>query len=111
MTTNNDNTGAASTLTETAGSLFKVRVTFETVVLADSSKEATDLFKWGMGEVDDPPVEVCCDKVESIAQLPKRWEGRCLPWGKLNVKNKTVRQILTENERGMARDASNQQDG
>jgi hypothetical protein len=102
MTTNNDNTGAASTLTETAGSLFKVRVTFETVVLADSSKEAT---------VDDPPVEVCCDKVESIAQLPKRWEGRCLPWGKLNVKNKTVRQILTENERGMARDASNQQDG
>jgi hypothetical protein len=79
------------------GSLFKVRVTFETVVLADSPKEATDLFKFGMGEADDPPSEVCCAPIKSKDQLPKGWCGRCLPWGHGNKEEKDVFEILSEN--------------
>lgn len=78
--------------------LYKVTVTFEAVVAAESADAAVSMFDSGMGEIDDPPDTIEADKIESLEELPHGWDGNCIPWGERDPinPNTTIRQILEQ---------------
>lgn len=85
--------------------LYKVTVTFEAVVAAESGDAAVSMFDSGMGEIDDPPDTIEADKIESLEELPHGWDGNCIPWGnrdKFPGVNATIRQILEKSSKPTA---------
>ena len=61
--------------------LFRVRVTYDTVILAETEKGALRLVKYGTAEIDDMPVESMATPITSEDDLPPGWSSNCLPWG------------------------------
>jgi len=61
--------------------LFRVRVTYDTVILAETEKGALRLVKYGTAEIDDMPVESRATSITSADDLPTGWTPKCLPWG------------------------------
>lgn len=81
--------------------LFRVQVTFDTVIYAEAEKTAKQLVKYGTGEIDDMPVSVTAMPIESRDGLPAGWNAECLPWGDA-PENTTIGEILNANVKGHA---------
>ena len=77
--------------------LFRVQVTFDTVIYAESEKAAKQKVKYGTGEIDDMPVSVLAMPIESLDGLPAGWNAECLPWGDAPLPSKTIGEILHAN--------------
>ena len=77
--------------------LFRVQVTFDTVIYAEDEKAAKQLVKYGTGEIDDMPVSVLAIPIESKDGLPAGWDAACHPWGDA-PENTTIAEILSANE-------------
>ena len=96
MTNKNTNTPLiADCLSAPCSRLFRVQVTFETVIFAEDEKEAKRKVKYGTGEIDDMPVLVLALPIESKEGLPQGWDTACLPWH--GPENKTIAEILSAN--------------
>lgn len=76
--------------------LFRVQVTYDTVIYADDEKVAKQKVKYGTGEIDDMPVSVLAMPIESRDGLPEGWNTGCLPWGDA-PENTTIGEILNAN--------------
>ena len=76
--------------------LFRVQVTFDTVIYAEDEKAAKQKVKYGTGEIDDMPVSVLAMPIESSDGLPAGWNTGCLPWGDA-PKNTTIGEIINAN--------------
>jgi hypothetical protein len=77
--------------------LYKVEMTFETVVLAESSQAAEREARYNIGEED--PIECWVSGIRALGDLPDQWDGDCIPWGGgHNVKQHTIKQILENDE-------------
>jgi len=76
--------------------LFRVQVTFDTVIYAVDEKAAKQVVKYGTGEIDDMPVSVLAMPIESRDGLPAGWDTGCLPWGDA-PENTTIGEILNAN--------------
>lgn len=77
--------------------LFKVEMTFETVVLAESSQAAEIEAQYEIREED--PIECFVSTIRALRDLPDQWDGDCVPWGSgYNVKQRTIKQILEDDE-------------
>lgn len=77
--------------------LFRVQVTFDTVIYAEDEKAAKQKVKYGTGEIDDMPVSVLAMPIESSDGLPEGWNTGCLPWGDA-PENTTIGEILNAND-------------
>ncbi len=73
--------------------LYRVIVTYDTVIYAETEKAAMRKVKLGTGEIDDYPVSVTATPIESDDGLPEKWDTNCLPWGDAPI-NVTVGEIL-----------------
>ena len=74
--------------------LFRVTVTYETVILAKSSDEAVRQVKYGMGEIDDYPTIAEARLIKTREELPPGWYDNCLPWGERCPYDRNIGQIL-----------------
>ncbi len=81
----------------TCSRLFRVQVTFDTVIYAEDEKVAKQKVKYGTGEIDDMPVSVLATPIESLDGLPAGWNAECLPWGDVPLPSKTIGEILNAN--------------
>lgn len=80
----------------TCSRLFRVQVTFDTVIYAEDEKAAKQKVKYGTGEIDDMPVFVLAIPIESSDGLPAGWNTGCLPWGGA-PENTTIGEIINAN--------------
>lgn len=76
--------------------LYKVRVTFETVIAANNEEEAERKVQYGMSEIDDEPDTWESSEIKSLSDLPYCWNGDCIPWSNDDIRDKTVAEILNE---------------
>jgi hypothetical protein len=74
--------------------LYKVRVEFETVILANSQKEAEQMSEYVIRRGDDPPERVDLEEITSSEDLPEGWDENCRPWGIRDSMDRTIGQIL-----------------
>lgn len=81
----------------TCSRLFRVQVTFDTVIYAEDEKAAKQKVKYGTGEIDDMPVSVIAMPIESRDGLPAGWNTECLPWGDTTLPSRTIGEILNAN--------------
>jgi hypothetical protein len=105
MQTENDTTKPETELKEETGEgcsgatcsrLFRVQVTFDTVIYAEDEKAAKQKVKYGTGDIDDMPVSVLAMPIDSSDGLPAGWNTGCLPWGDA-PENTTIGEILNAN--------------
>lgn len=73
--------------------LYKVEVTFETVVLAKDQKEAEHEAMWAVKMEDDEAEDIYATVIQNENDLPHGWDIECCPWGK-NKEGYTIKQIL-----------------
>jgi hypothetical protein len=107
MQTENDTSKPETEIKQEAGEgcsgatltrLFRVQVTFDTVIYAEDEKAAKQKVRYGTGEIDDTPVSVLAMPIESSDGLPAGWNTESLPWGDA-PENTTIGEILNPNEK------------
>ncbi len=77
--------------------LYRVRVEWETVILAESPEQAERLAPGIIRQEDDPVDFVRTAEMTSDNDLPPGWDKDCIPWGlRNNPSSKTIGQILKE---------------
>ena len=81
--------------------LFRVKVTYETVIYAESESEAVKHVSYGTGEIDDTPINTEVSDINKLSDLPSPWDGLCLPWGD-TPEGKTISNILLERNKEKA---------
>ena len=59
---------------------YKVKVVFETVVMASGLAEAEQLTPQVVKKEDDTPTFVMAVPLTSLDELPEGWNGDCIPW-------------------------------
>ena len=76
--------------------IYKVRVEYETVICAESQADAEANAPYILRhDADEEADIVTADEIKSLADLPKRWDARCRPWGERNPNDRTVGEILS----------------
>lgn len=73
--------------------LYKVSVQYETLVLAESSKDAIRQGNYAVKYEDEEPILITEQEITSVDEVPKEWL-HCYPWN--GNADKTVIQILEE---------------
>jgi hypothetical protein len=77
--------------------LFRVKVTYDTVIRAESEEEARREVQYGMGDIDDAPTEIEIKLIKTLKDLPPVWGEKCLPWGERDPYDRNIGQILSAN--------------
>ena len=75
---------------------YKVKVTYETVVIAKSEDEARSSAHYHITGSDECPIYIQSEEVKDLSELPKGWRGGEIPWG--DNDEKTINQYLDENK-------------
>jgi hypothetical protein len=78
--------------------LYKVRITFETVIRAESPGDAADKAERVIRDNDDPHSEIESDEIRSMDDLPEGWDAKCRPWGERDPYDRTIGEILGQND-------------
>lgn len=60
--------------------IFRVKVTYETVIRAQSSAEAEQSADRVIRDSDEDPQEVDAVFITKLSELPDGWDQSCLPW-------------------------------
>lgn len=81
----------------TCSRLFRVQVTYDTVIYAEDDAAAKRAVKYGMGDIDDNPTSVLAMPIASRDGLPAGWTVECYPWGDTPLPLKTIGEILNAN--------------
>ena len=77
--------------------LYKVRLKFETVVLANAPIDAEEHAHYVIQHEDESmPVEYNAEEIKSLADLPSEWDGNCIPYGPDKNNHMTSDQIIKE---------------
>jgi hypothetical protein len=75
--------------------LYRVRVEFETVILAES-KEAAEMDAESIIKNEDDGAEsVDAREISGPTDLPFRWNAQCRPWGETDPYDRTICEILS----------------
>lgn len=62
--------------------IYKVLVEYETVIRAESAKDAEKQADYIIRhECDSDPHLVVAKEVTALSELPDGWDARCRPWG------------------------------
>lgn len=88
-------TGKEPAELQNCSKLFRVKVTYDTVIYAESENEALRHVSYGMGEIDDMPTNTEVSDINKLSDLPSSWGSLCLPWGDM-PEGKTISSILLE---------------
>ncbi len=76
--------------------LFKVKITYETVILAKSQAEAEQDAPYIVRyDASDDIASVSSEEVKSLSDLPRGWGDRCRPWGERDPLDRTIGQLLS----------------
>lgn len=77
--------------------LFKVRIEYETVVRAESAKQAEKDAEYIIRNAADDPAEiVIAQEITKLEDLPKRWSAQCRPWGERDPMDRTLGAMLNK---------------
>ena len=77
--------------------LYYVAVTHNLVVRAKDALDASRVAIETMDspEYDNPPCKVTTEReIKTLADLPEKWEGNCLPWGERDPYDRTIARQL-----------------
>lgn len=74
--------------------LFKVRVEYETVILAKDEDDAISQADYVIKNNDDGYEGVYVYKINDIDDLPSGWDGKCRPWGERDAFDRKIEEIL-----------------
>lgn len=75
--------------------LYKVKVEYETVILATSPDGATREAEHAMRhEIGYPPQSIGASEIKSFSDLPKGWQPNYRPWGERDPHDRTIEGIL-----------------
>ena len=75
--------------------LYKVRVEYETVIRAESQERAEKDAPYIIhNEADEEPVFVNGQEIETLKDLPRGWDGYCLPWGERDPHDKMIGDLI-----------------
>jgi hypothetical protein len=78
--------------------LYKVHLTYETVIRAESREAAEKEAEYAMRhEIDDEPLSVDASEINDVNDLPHGWNPQCRPWGERDPYDRTIGQILSAN--------------
>jgi len=78
--------------------LYKVKVEYETVILASSEKDAKEEAEYAIRhEIDDDPQNIEAFEISTLNELPFGWQPNCRPWGKRDEYDRTIEGILKSN--------------
>jgi hypothetical protein len=81
--------------------LWHVRISWDLVVRAENQSEARIAAMDAVREpmFEDEPDLTMPERVSCISDLPKHWDGECLPYGKRHPDNLTIaEQFRTANQ-------------
>lgn len=78
--------------------VYRLTVTYETVVRASSEHAAECAANRLIRDSDDEPLESDAVEIAAISELPMGWDGKCRPWGERDPYDRTLEQILGQNE-------------
>lgn len=87
--------------------IFRVKVTYETVIRAESQTDTERYADRIIRDSDETPTEVDADMISSISELPDGWDQNCLPWetGVTNGDIALGAMLSSENEQSPSVDA------
>lgn len=74
--------------------LYKVEVTYEIVMLAESREQAEQDAPYIIRNEDDSTPNADATEITAEAELPGEWDARCLPFGTREKPERTIGQIL-----------------
>lgn len=60
--------------------IFRVTVTYETVIRAKSASDAEESANRVIRDSDEDPQEVNAIYITKLSELPDGWDQNCLPW-------------------------------
>jgi hypothetical protein len=78
--------------------LYKVRIEWETVILARDETHAMDQAESVIRENDDQCDMVYATEIKTLADLPPLWFKNYNPWGEIDPMNRNIGQILEQNQ-------------
>lgn len=74
--------------------LYKVKVSYDTVVLAPSREEAEKEAEKNWHEIPEATLETYANEITCIDDLPEDWDKHCIPWGGDASNIKTINELL-----------------
>lgn len=77
--------------------LYKVRITFETVIRAESPGDAADQAERVIRDGDDVYDEIDASEIRNIDDIPYGWDAGCRPWGETDPMDRSIGEILGQN--------------
>ena len=76
--------------------LYKVRVEYETVILAESQADAERSAPYILRHNADEDADIVnAHEIKSLADLPQGWNAQCRPWGERDPNDRTIGEILS----------------
>ena len=76
---------------------YKVRIEWETVILARDETHAMMQAESVIREGDDECDMVNATEIKSLEELPQGWNKDCRPWGETDPMDRTLGQMLPVN--------------
>jgi hypothetical protein len=77
--------------------MFKIKVEYETVILAENFDELRKYIKSYIREIDDQDYHNSkVSEIEGLEDLPEGWDGECRPWGERDPHDRTIAEILND---------------
>lgn len=77
---------------------YKVRIEWETVILARDETHAMMQAESVIREGDDECDMVNATEIKSLEALPQGWNKDCRPWGETDPMDRTLGQMLPTND-------------
>lgn len=74
--------------------LYRVRLEYETVVLAEDERSAEAQAETVIRHEDDVADLVMAQEIKGIDDIPSRWDVSCRPWGERDPLDRTIGEIL-----------------
>lgn len=76
--------------------IYKVRVSFETIIRAQNEEEAAAYAKSGtLDEEEERDVEEI-KEIHTLEELPPPWDADCLPWGDEKYDEQELGELLAK---------------
>lgn len=81
---------------------YKVRIEWETVILARDEMHAMMQAESVIREGDDKSDMVDATEIKTVEELPPGWNKDCRPWGERDPHDRTIGEILSANDQHQA---------
>lgn len=78
---------------------YRVRIEWETVILARDEMHAIMQAESVIRAGDDPSDTVEATEIKNVEELPPAWNKDCRPWGESDPYDRTIGEIISANDR------------